>query len=636
MCDTMERGFHLGADFFDDGSSGSEWEDSEGDLTRTFSGAASIAPKSLVHGINDIDDGAPRGRSRERGSMIALPPFRQPPTQHSRFGLLDENGTTRAREISVRRLSRDSVRLVHNRSNDSTSRGSLGSNTPSTRRPSMEPSSLSTMNATPVRSPVDPKMSERVKRSTSENILAGSIIDAHFHTMRALESLNGSPSGMLTNSNSLTFVPAAVVADISKSSSFTNGRHIVISPLSIKENEHDGNRPADLPSHFIRTPYPFAALKEFPRPKNRPRQHVDADRSCSIDIYRSRRLDSAHGGDNREKECDSRKGKHVLGLATSIGEYDLRSRLERNKEAQGIIESHTEAVPEGCDGIVWLSIHGRAQNRAQYNYKAQKHVKIAVPSSLTIKSLGRKPNDTESVVAVDFDDSFFAERLRDGYRRLTGSWLQRIFSARKLRDIQLGQISIWSGPQVAISGQGVLRLLATGAGMGADPDLKSPFTEEGLMRLYRNPKSGKARYTWVHWARHVAASNIRHQTLQSENCLSLHSSRRRARSLDVGGDEPGPAARSYESSSMFSLSDSITTIQFVRSLSKLRVMAALTLMLALSILAALSWVFLGPTSIGVPMIESSQRNNRVGSGMTLGILVLLFESVGFGTWVWLS
>ncbi|KAF1942539.1 hypothetical protein EJ02DRAFT_166599 [Clathrospora elynae] len=113
----------------------------------------------------------------------------------------------------------------------------------------------------------------------------------------------------------------------------------------------DSDRPPHLPAHFVRTPYLFPAKKKFPKPVSRPRQ-----RGIGGDV----RLYSGYGDDTPHiemetgmegKELDDRKGKHVLGLVTSEGDYDLRSRLERNESAQGLVRSQRR---EGKDGGVVL------------------------------------------------------------------------------------------------------------------------------------------------------------------------------------------------------------------------------------------------------------------------------------------
>lgn len=176
------------------------------------------------------------------------------------------------------------------------------------------------------------------------------------------------------------------------------------------------------------------------------------------------------------------------------------------------------------------------------------------------------------------------------------------------------------------SRDGASGLLAAGAGAGIelDDDTRSPFTEYNLLTLYHHPASGRARYTWVHWAQRIAASS-------DVSSSSQHG--RRTKSLD---NDPFRFPQPVELSPKSEAPEAITTIQFVQSFSALRIMTALALMLVLSVAIALLSVFLGSPGTGIRTGEERQRSDRVGSPMAIGILVLLLESMGFGVWVWCS
>jgi hypothetical protein len=81
-------------------------------------------------------------------------------------------------------------------------------------------------------------------------------------------------------------------------------------------------------------------------------------------------------------------------------------------------------------------------------------------------------------------------------------------------------------------------------------------------------------------------------------------------------------------------SDTIMTVQFVHTLSTIRILIAITLILMTSALGALLWIFLG---MGSGMGDFGlQSAGRVGSGLAVGVLVLLPELLMFGVWVWRS
>jgi hypothetical protein len=625
MSSTMERGFQPGADFFDDGSSDSGWEDSEGEFTHTFSEAEGFGTGSFMHEMRDRPHASYRGRSRERSMLTALPPFHQLPAQRSAFSMTMDDDIwsipsnvkrpEKAREVSVRRLSKDSVRIVQHRSNVGTPRGSVRSNTSSTNAAfGALPKLFQSNSDRSVEASRGERSQGRPRTNTSDSIIAGSIIDAHVRTMRALESLNDSPSGFLTNSESRTYGPSSTMTDFPKFSSFTNDRHITLSPLSTKRagrnrNSHDKDRPPNLPSYFIRTPYPFSAKKEFPKPKSRPRQRRGTD---SLD-----RLDSGYDDDDEsQQEYSDKKGKHVLGLMPSEGQYDLRSRLERNEEAQGIIRTRSTSLQESEESTIWLSLQRKSYCTGLDKQHVQNLVKITVPNSLMVSQPIHTRKEKGNIVNLDFDDKYFADQLRASYRTLSGTWFQRTLSARKLSAIRLGQTNTWSGTSSHAPGHPTSGLLATGAGINTDPDTKSPFTENSLMALYHHPASGKARYTWVHWAQRIASANAtrpRHyRSLSNNNPFN------------------------FSSTTHHEIPDTITTLEFVHSLSPLRILTVLVLMLACSVAASVIWVVLGPVGTGIRVDEDRQGSERVGSGMAIGILMLLVESVGVGAWMWCS
>ncbi|KAL5120897.1 hypothetical protein ACEQ8H_001084 [Pleosporales sp. CAS-2024a] len=395
------------------------------------------------------------------------------------------------------------------------------------------------------------------------------------------------------------------MTEFPKFSSFTTDRHITLSPLSTQVAERDRDRPSHLPSHFIRTPYPFTAKKVFPQPKSRPRHRTATEpsdsggpASPSLD-----RPDSGYDDNESHKEYDDRKGKHVLGLAGSAGHYDVRSRLERNEDAQGLIRNGADSGGESLDSTIWLSLVCKPAQQPASDSGTPRLVKITVPNSLTASSRSKeKHGKGPPATAVEFDDQFLADRLRDAYRSLTGSWLLRCLGARTLQDVRLAQINTWSGStsQPTTHAWG---LLAAGAGIDTDADAPSPFTESSLMTLYRRPSTGKARYTWVHWAQRVAATNQSTQQRRPPKPSSSSLSDKMA--FRFPEPRRAAAAAAAASSEHALLPHTITTIQFVQRYSALRILSALALMLLVSVAAALLWVFLGADA-GIMGQTSSQ------------------------------
>lgn len=454
-----------GVDFFDDQSSGSEWEDADDDdKTQTFSddGGVGLGLGSLVHSPAKQARRS-RGRSRARDGITALPPFNSEPIRHSLHdGVVpvDNDGSKRARHVSLTRMEKSNVKVVHNGgSNASTPRGSITSDASrdtATHFPDiMKPYPVDVRSGAAV---PQEDVQGRHRRNTSDSVITDSIINAHLTTMRALKAL--SPSGSIPEISGHSFYSASSI-EPPKARSFSDSRHIKLSPISVKDRDN-------LPSHFVKTPYPFAAKKEFPKPTTRPRHHNPDGR-----------LDSGYGGDSgygaegstMDQYPDS-KGKHVLGLVTSGAEYDLRSRLDRNAEAQRVFRTPVAHDDLHCrESVLYLSLqkHHKASNRQR--------AKIVIPSDFSTTSPDRGQN-------IDFDDKYLASRLRSVHSELTGSWFKRLLSARKLRYIRLCRTSAWSDSFSTPQHEGIASgLLASGAGTDTEEAI---FTEDKLLQLFKS------------------------------------------------------------------------------------------------------------------------------------------------------
>jgi hypothetical protein len=110
--------------------------------------------------------------------------------------------------------------------------------------------------------------------------------------------------------------------------------------------------------------------------------------------------------------------------------------------------------------------------------------------------------------------------------------------------------------------------------------------------LYRNPAIGFKKYMVVTWARRIAVSS-------SSSPKEAH----------------------------------VPTLELVYMVSPTRVVVVMTVLLGISVAAALAWVFLSHVGDGK---ETAGPSQRVGSGMAIGIMVLLVEACGFGAWVTFS
>jgi hypothetical protein len=713
----MDSGVEPGADFFDSDSSGDEgvWEDDNG--TRDFSGVEGLGIRDSIvsadfddfdeedhgHGLENDSKGQDwqrrkvQARTTHTGKelMCALPSFDQIPAQDSRTGTMNNishnhsdddaeassiihgkyvhihrKGTKGDPTMSLRRLGR--AEAVRHPGLDSVGAGTSRERASSDVRSSTtsQLSSLPILDEVPGGDLENEDFSTRHRRSTSDSIRADSILNAHVITMRALESLSPTASfsmahGPFTPGNGRKYSLSVPQPTFQRSSStrLTPDRGIKLAPITTTYEE-DPDRPKYLPDHFVKTPYPFSAKKEFPKPRTRPRKH-DFD---SLNGNGNERIYDGIGESDNDSFHDQAKGKHVLGIVASEGTFDLRSRAERNEDAQGIIRNETipkelrgQAVNSetrnsfgGQECVLYVSLRAR---RGEDGGVVDRLVKLTIPTDLSTTSPSPEPRTQKSklgiiekarkltrkrggggTVTYDFDDAFLAISLQRAYRRLAGNWLWRTFSARTLRSVRLGKINVWSGSRSTHTAttRGLLSVCSGIEISGADGDLISPFTEHNLLDLYRNPKKGKARYTWVHWAMRVAASNECFELGQSSHTGEKGRTTWRSQ-LDISPSEESSSEDDSPLIRRLHHPDSLTTIQFTNAFSPLRIIFALATILVLSVIAVLLWIFLGNSAWTLP--DWKGRSERVGPGVAIGALALILQMVIFiawlvGSWLW--
>ncbi|OAG11508.1 uncharacterized protein CC84DRAFT_1200770 [Paraphaeosphaeria sporulosa] len=584
----MAAGTQPGADFLElTSDDDSEWEDDDG--TRRFSDVERMGSRvsaATFESTRSEDWERERGRKRQSEHLTALPPVNQISAHDSATEEVPpaaRRPPSQARQMSLKRYSR--VNVVHNHGSP---RSSILSNDSSDviPRPLNVSRTVSQNLEEDPPSRVSTETHRRYQRSTSESesIRMNAFLNAHYATLQAIDSQPNSPPA-----------PQFSFPDTSRQRSFSAQRHIKLMP-SIHTDVHDPDRPPHLPAHFIKTPYPFSPKKEFPPPKTRPRK---------TDLYIT------------PLSTSPQKGIHVLGMAHDTA-YDPRSRLERNISAQGLIHSPSSPTTKherwnsarstnsARESYIWLSL------RRNRNHIASRMESLTIPSSLVATP---QPSPTFKPklrhLAADYDDMHFARELRATYRRLAGPWVLRVLSARKLRYIRLAQVSAWSGSSIPPGlHEQAGTLLAARSGLPTLGDPGPPFTEHALLDLYRAPRSGDARYTWVHWARRVAASNRRPSDPHAHE---------RTRSDGVAERE-------------------VTTVQFVHAFAPFKMLTVLVVMLAVAVAAAVLYIFLGNS---VWRGEGTrERAEKVTPGMLVGMLALGVEGVVFvawvvGSWMWL-
>ncbi|KAK0936552.1 hypothetical protein LTR48_002819 [Friedmanniomyces endolithicus] len=209
--------------------------------------------------------------------------------------------------------------------------------------------------------------------------------------------------------------------------------------------------------------------------------------------------------------------------------------------------------------------------------------------------------------ALDFDDEELFRQLRLRYRRLSGPML--FLSARSLRRI------VVSGPasKAADAGYGWLHQPRSPQVL-AYRGLSDTFSEEKILQHYRKPALGRQRYAFVHWAHRLAAAPpVR--TPQGDDDV------RQTVEVDLVRRMEQPEG-----------------LEFVVSWSIARIMLVIAVILALSIGAALLWVFLGRNTVfgGLPHGGFHDAGDRVGSGVLIGICIILIGLTSMAGWLGVS
>lgn len=290
------------------------------------------------------------------------------------------------------------------------------------------------------------------------------------------------------------------------------------------------------------------------------------------------------------------------------------------------------ATPSAIDSVLTLTIQ-----------RNNPHSRMRI-SSILVPASGNTPADFSRAVQsgsfaakekhfanLDFDDMEFFRQLKSHYHALLGPY--RYFAARSLTRITV----TGSASKAADAGYGWLhgprspRLLAA-------KGLSDTFGEDKLLRHFWKPKQGKARYAWVSWAHRLAAAPA--SPAAPPLPLSTPLSATSVKTITSG----------LQRQSFIRRADNHEGLEFVVSWSVKRILAVLLLVLSLSVAAALLWIFLGePRSrqrlvVGASPLagsgnsSSGYRNagDRVGTGVVIGICVLLLGLTSMGGWIGVS
>jgi hypothetical protein len=233
---------------------------------------------------------------------------------------------------------------------------------------------------------------------------------------------------------------------------------------------------------------------------------------------------------------------------------------------------------------------------------------IPAPNDFSaVRHEGEKSRDSH-FRAIDFDDAEFFRQLQIGYRELIGA--TRYFSARSLKRIAV------SGPatKAADAGYGWLHQPRSPRVL-AYRGLSDTFSEEKVFEHYLRPNLGRKRYAFVHWAHRLAAAPpLRTPQLDDDSVQETDQDLVRRMEQPEG-------------------------LEFVVSWSIARIVLAFALVVMLAIAATLLWIFLGKNT--VPSGHKAHggygdAGDRVGTGVVLGICLLLFGLSGMAGWLGVS
>lgn len=400
----------------------------------------------------------------------------------------------------------------------------------------------------------------------------------------------------------------------------------------------------------------------------------------------------------------------------------LRGRKEYKKMPSPLAVEFSIESPADVRVAVVLQTRSRSREYQRPRRTAYvvlpPHVEIS-RNTIHVASPGTKEKHFDS---LDFDDTRLFKELSREYARLAGPW--RFFSARSLRFIRV------EAGHVSSSGSGCGCLDQQGCGLinycdsrphchtrsgscshnatqassptsptaaandgrcGSHDNHHSPChhphspnaslidletTSSNILTLYRNPKLGKSRYTWVSWIHKLAnplcsdriispqtqkrrptgpippplpekPADVKVSAWEKRNSFSRFTDKKKAwtsshskasrtqRGKETGSIDPPNGGNSITTPTL--------TLIFVHGWSVPRILSAITLVLCLSILAALLWIFLGTSFLDDGALHTLAGNTgfrgagaRVGEGMLVGGL---FLGVGWSVvagWIGLS
>lgn len=354
---------------------------------------------------------------------------------------------------------------------------------------------------------------------------------------------------------------------------------------------------------------------------------------------------------NSHRSVQSRKKAHFVPSPIDVGRpnhyYSLPADIVRTPypSSPESIQPHRKdfhrspppvpespAIPPSTDLLLTLSIRRSNPN------SPSRVTTLTIPHSNNYSTVrtNEKSQSVGHTLSHHYDDQDLFRQLRLSYKHLSGPFI-RLFSARSLARIAI------NGPATRAADAGYGWLLSPRSPrLLASRGLTDSFSEEKILHLYRHPREGRSRFAFVHWASRLAAATD--DTLLPPRTPADHHPEQ-----DGDARGMGDVARKFPHDSLVVRAEQPEGLEFVVCWSARRISIALLLVVILAILANLLWVFLGtqttpggggdwPDVFGGPAAAAGFKGagDRVGTGVLVGVLVLLIGLTTFGGWLGIS
>ena len=260
------------------------------------------------------------------------------------------------------------------------------------------------------------------------------------------------------------------------------------------------------------------------------------------------------------------------------------------------------AIDEAPKSLLTLVLYSHGDSIS----KVKKIVIPTPPETALVDSIDDKKPPIKAVIRQDFDDEKLFKLIRSEYNSMRGS-LRRLASARTMRSMNL--LAYHSTSELVSKHAKPMHF--------RHQDNDDHLAEARMLDLFKKPKLGKRHHEWVEWV-----------TTLPEN------------------------------SNIESVDNERIALELVEGWSTSKFLAAVVAVLVCSLTITLLWIFVGvggntlgfeSSNVNLPggltgsnaaTVESpigyKGAGGRVGSGVGLGILVLMFGWTSIGAWILLN